>query len=129
MERRKLPPGTLLYLPWLPPETTVDDIVDFFDRAGVWITADRVEIRPLKLHPDRVAANISLPNGEVAKLLQATFARHGTRLPNQHYSRDGWKVKVAPFGSTKEDKTYHSAPAQIPSTDNAWPPHNVERRG
>lgn len=129
MERRKLlPPGTLLYLPHLPLKTTVEDVVDVFDRAGICLTPDRVEIRPLEHFPNHVAANVSLRNSDVAKLVQACFSRHGITLDDQRYSRHGWRIKVAAFGSKKEVKTYDPAPAQIPSTENAWPPAGVEKR-
>jgi hypothetical protein len=130
MERRKLlPPGTLLYLPHLPLKTTVADVVDVFDRAGICLTPDRVEIRPLEHFPDHVAANISLRNADVAKIVQACFSRHGITLDDQKYSRRGWRIKVAAFGSTKEVKTYDPLPAPAKTLEHAWPPHNVERRG
>jgi len=129
--RKYLPAGTLLLLPSLPLETTEADIVDVFDRAGIRLSQDRVEIRPLnpvyKKYPDRVSAIISLPNSEVAKLVQSTFARHGTTLPNQRFSRHGWKMKVASFGTKGEDKTYAAAhaPAQTAEPEQLWPPSGV----
>jgi hypothetical protein len=127
--RKYFPSGTLLLLPSLPLETTEADIVDVFDRAGMRLSQDRIEIRPLDpaytKYPDRVCAIISLPNSEVAKLVQATFARHGTTLPNQRFSRSGWKIKVASFGTKGEDKICHPAPAQTAEPEQLWPPSGV----
>jgi hypothetical protein len=127
MERRKfLPAGTLLYLPALPLETTSDDIVETFDRAGIFLPHDCVDLRE---HPDRMSAVISVSNNEVARILQRTFSKNGVFFKDPRNPRRGWKVKVAPFGTKTQNTAHRPAFAQIPSTENAWPPHNVERRG
>jgi hypothetical protein len=117
-----------LYLPSLPAETSEAEIVEVFDRAGICLTQDRIEIRPLspahvnKKYPDRVAAIISLANSEIAKLVQSCFRRHGTTLRNQHFSRNGWQINVVAFGTKKEDKTYAAAHPEKPSGELVWPP-------
>ena len=126
MERRKfMPAGTLLYLPAIPLETTSEDIVETFDRAGIFLAHDCVDLRE---HPDRLSAIVSVSNNEVARILQRTFSHNGVRYKDPKNPRQDWKVKVAPLGTKAQDATHRPAPAQTPFTDNAWPPH-VERRG
>jgi hypothetical protein len=123
MERRKfLPSGTLLYLPALPLETTSEDIVETFDRAGIFLAQDCVDLRE---HPDRLSAIVSLSNSEVARILQRAFSNNGVRWKDPKNPRRDWKVKVAPLGTKAQDATRRPAPVQI---DSVWPPP-CERRG